>query len=367
MTPPSSPASPRFPHPPGAPGSRDDAAPFRRLLAAALERRRSVVDAGSPRGGDESAVGGAFRVFSGEADGLDGVYVDVYGAGAVLIVYEGRPPRWFEAAAAGAAVLEELRKIGVRAVYLKPFAKDRSRMGGEPPACVTEAAPLAGEALPESILIREKSWLLEIRLYDGLSTGLFLDQRENRGFVAKWTAERLRQGGTAPAVLNTFAYTCAFSVAAAQAGGMTTSVDVSGRYLDWGKRSFAHNGLDAAAHRFAKMDTFEYFGYARRKGLAYDLIILDPPSFASGSKRKGIRAWSSTADYAKLVSEAAGLLRPKGVILASTNTQELCRDGRLEREIRKGLTVFPRWVELPPAPLDFARERERFAARAFTL
>ena len=71
------------------------------------------------------------------------------------------------------------------------------------------------------------------------------------------------------------------------------------------------------------------------------------------------------ADYAKLVHSAAGLLMRGGVILASTNTQELCRRGRLEREIVKGLGRSPRWLKLPGAPIDFAGERERFAAQAF--
>ena len=117
------------------------------------------------------------------------------------------------------------------------------------------------------------------------------------------------------------------------------------------------------------MDTFEYFGYAKCKGLRYDLIILDPPSFSSGSKKKGIKPWSSVEDYARLVAEAAALLHPKGVIFASTNTQELCRPGRLEREIAKGLGLrpgaSPRWLTLSPPPADFAAEEERFAALAF--
>ena len=137
------------------------------------------------------------------------------------------------------------------------------------------------------------------------------------------------------------------------------------RYLDWGKRNFAHNALDITQHRFAKMDTFEFFGYARRKGLRFDLVILDPPSFASGSKKKGIRPWSSISDYARLVGQAAGLLHPGGIILASTNTQELCRPDRLDREILKGLGHAPQWVKLPPAAVDFSQERGRFAARAF--
>jgi 23S rRNA (cytosine1962-C5)-methyltransferase len=339
---------------------------FKVALSKAMTRRRAMITPDAR---------GAFRAFSGAADGVEGVYVDVYGPGAAMIVYEGRTPRGFDAATEAASALDVLAGAGVRAVYHKPFAKDRSRMGGELPPEVTDAKPAAGEQLPEWFLIREHEWELEIRLYDGLSTGLFLDQRENRAFVAQWVRTRASAGPVS--VLNTFAYTCAFSIAAAKGGAETTSVDVSARYLDWGKRNFAHNAIDiASGHRFAKMDTFEFFGYARRKALKYDLIILDPPSFASGNKRKGIRAWNSVDDYARLVGEAAGLLKPKGVIFASTNTQELCQAGRFEREIAKGLAGVagaawkargPQWLKLPGPPADFAGEKGRFAARAFGL
>ncbi len=337
------------------------------LLSAALARRKPLIDAGRTT---------AFRAFSGAADGLDGVFVDVYNAsppdgsgGATLIVYEGRPPHDFDPPAAAAAVLHALRPLGVQAVYFKPFATDRSKLGGELPPVVTDPQPLAGHPLPESLLITEIDCTLEVRLFDGLSTGLFLDQRDNREWVSQWCRDRAKTSTQQPRMLNTFAYTCAFSVAAAQGGAATTSVDVSPRYLDWGKRNFSHNGFDdgveSGEHRFARMDTFEFFNYARRKQLTFDLIILDPPSFAAGSKKKGIRPFSSVEDYARLVREAAALLTKQGVILASTNTAELCRPGRLEHEITKGLGRDPRGLKLPAPPIDFARDRDRFAARAF--
>jgi 23S rRNA (cytosine1962-C5)-methyltransferase len=333
-----------------------DASSFRNALARALARRQALIQRHQTQ---------AFRAFSGDLHGFDGIFVDVYADGAVLIVYEGGSPGGFDASAAAVVVLDVLHPIGVRGVYVKTFAKDRSRMGGDVPASATEAVPAAGDMLPEAMLIREADWTLEVRLYDGLSTGLFLDQRENRVFVSRWIAERARATGAAPMVLNTFAYTCAFSIAAAKGGAITTSVDVSGRYLDWGKRNLAHNHFDANQHRFARMDTFDFFAYAARKGLRYDLVILDPPSFASGSKSKGIRPWSSVKDYARLVHQAAEILKPQGIIFASTNTHELCRPGRLDEEITKGLGRRPVWIKLPGAGEDFTEERERFAARAF--
>jgi 23S rRNA (cytosine1962-C5)-methyltransferase len=347
------------------------------LLARAVARRKPLLEG---VGKSPSPVG-ACRIFSGEADGMDGVFIDVYQSeqarGAVLIAYEGRVPRGFDAHAEAGIVLRGLRSLDVTAVYVKHFARDRSKLGGELPPEVADPVPAAGDALPEAMLIREHGWTLEVRLYDGLSTGIFLDQRDNRAWVASWVAARRKAfNSTQVSVLNTFAYTCAFSVAAGTAGAATTSVDVSPRYLDWGKRNFAHSGMQAGVddgtHRFARMDTFEFFAYAARKKLTYDLIILDPPSFSAGSKKKGIKAWSSVDDYARLVGEAARLLRPRGAIFASTNTHELCRPGRLEREILTGLESVgyrgkPHGITLPPMPIDFAADRERFAALAFSI
>lgn len=330
---------------------------FALLFRSALARRASITNTQ------------AVRVFSGAADGIDGVFVDRYGPGAVLIVYEGRVPYDFDANGAAQTVLDVLGPQGVTAVYVKPFARDRSKLGGEAPVSVTSPKPAAGEPLPEHLVIDEHGVNLEVRLYDGWSTGLFLDQRDNRAWVRQWCAARARETSQPPAVLNTFAYTCAFSVYAALGGATTTSVDVSPRYLDWGKYNFDHNGQnvtqEAGLHRFARMDTFEFCAYARRKAFRYDLIVLDPPSFAAGSKKKKIAPWSSVSDYARLIHEATWLLTRGGVIFASTNTSELCRPGRFEREIEKGLGRRPRYLDLPAAPLDFARDRDRFVARAF--
>ncbi len=304
----------------------------------------------------------AWRVFAGIGDGFDGVFIDRYGPGAVLMLYEGTDADALDANEAAQVTLAGLSALGATSVYVKPFARDRSKLGGAHPAALTDPNPAVGDPLPEAVTVHEHGCAFEVRLWDGFSTGIFLDQRENRRLLAELCA---RRPGTR--VLNTFAYTCGFSVACARAGAITASVDVSGRYLDWGKRNFALNTIDIAPHRFARMDTFEFLEYAARKSLAFDLIILDPPSFASADKRRGIRAWSSVSDYWKLVAAAAERLDPKGdrLIFASTNTLELCRPGRLEREVCKGLAREPKWLELPPVPVDFNVDKGRFAARLF--
>jgi 23S rRNA (cytosine1962-C5)-methyltransferase len=351
---------------------------FAASIARAAARRMPLLDTTQ-----------CFRVFSGKAEGQDGVFIDVFGPLATLMVYEGPATASLDPKELADAALPALAPLGVQAIYFKPFAKDRSRLGGALPKVVTSATPLAGTRLPESIVVREHNVQLEVRPYDGLSTGLFVDQRDNRAWLAKLVANRVAKltkgkDGTnarvraalkdsavdqaAPqhiSVLNAFAYTCAFSTACAKAGAITTSVDVSAKYLAWGKANFAHNALDASAHRFARMDIFEFITYAKRKQLRYDMVILDPPSFASANRKKGTKAWSSISDYPTLVREVKGLMRPNALLFASTNTLELCQEGRLAKVVLKGLGGQPRmWLDVPPPGVDVAMSKGRFAALA---
>jgi 23S rRNA (cytosine1962-C5)-methyltransferase len=121
-------------------------------------------------------------------------------------------------------------------------------------------------------------------------------------------------------VLNCFAYTCAFSVCAARGGARATSLDLSRKYLDWGRRNFELNGLDPAAHDFIYGDVFDWLKRLAKKSRTFDVIILDPPTFSRSPGRGDFR---SETDYGRLVSLALPLLRPGGTLLASTNTARL--------------------------------------------
>jgi len=123
----------------------------------------------------------------------------------------------------------------------------------------------------------------------------------------------LSEGGE---VLNVFAYTCGFSVCAAKAGARVTSVDLSKKYLEWGRRNFELNGLDVSSHDFIYGDTFEWLRRLAKKGRSYDVILLDPPTF-SQSKQHGV--FRAEKDYGKLVKAALPVLKPDGVLFASTN------------------------------------------------
>lgn len=300
---------------------------------------------------------GAFRLVNGAADGLPGVDIDWYGSGAVMNVYDGVAPHHFDARAAAHALLNRLTDSGLRAVYLKNFVRDRSSNASNGAVAHSDPTPLAGAPIEPCLLIREYARKFEVHLYDGFSTGLFLDQRENR--------ESLAQLSAGMSVLNTYSYTCAFSVACAHSGATTTSVDVSPRYLEWGKRNFAHNNLDPGDHRFFRMDAFEFLRYAGRKDLTYDLIILDPPTFAAGNRARGIKPWNARRDYHRLISAAVSRLAPRGRVFASTNCLELCRPGRLDDEIHRALGHRPRALPLPPLPEDIASDPPRLAYRLF--
>lgn len=315
-----------------------------------------------------------WRAFGGESDGLDGLFIDRYGPGAVMITYEDTPAARFSAPGArqeaASAILAALAPLGVEAVYAKPFVRDRSRLGGDGPDVLTTPTPAAGSEIPNHLDLTENGLRIRVRLYDGFSTGIFLDQRANRTWVRDWCRDFVRSTGRGPKVLNTFSYTCAFGAAAASADESveTTNIDVSPRYLDWGKENYSINAIDPKPHYFTRFDTRSFLALAKRKQLRFDLIILDPPTFASANKRRGIAAWKAERDYPALIAESIAVLAPEGAILASTNCTQLCEPNRFHSVISEGAGERSlRWLDLPPMPEDFAREQGRFIASAFSV
>ncbi len=316
---------------------------FTEAFARACARRASVVDAPHLT---------AYRLFDGAGDGFAGIYVDRYGPAAVLSVHDDSG--WTDQAISEAArgVLAALAPAGLEAVYVKHFTRDRSRLGGRAPAEATSPVPRAGVAQPEALVVEEHGVRYEVRLHDGFSTGLFLDHREHRRALAERGVAR---------ALNLFAYTCAFSVPLAASGANVTNVDVSARYLEWGRRNHALNGLDAAPVRYARMDSLAYLNYAaRHPDERFDLVILDPPTFGAADGRRGVKPWKATTGYPKLLAAAARVLTPDGRIFAATNTRELADAAAFRRMVESSLGDVA-WDRLPPWPPD-VRERGRVAA-----
>ncbi len=279
---------------------------------ARLELRTALIDA---TGTD------ACRVIHGAADGWPGWYVDRLGE---FILSQAEQPL-------SAAQQEELarlmKRFGARGVYHKILTRQVRR------SSVPQASPqrVMGESAPETFRIRENGITYELSFKEGYSVGLFLDQRDNRRrLLTNHVAADfpLFPGGAAGAeVLNTFAYTCGFSVCAAKAGARATSLDLSKKYLEWGRRNFALNQIDVAGHDFIYGDAFDWLRRLAKKGRMFDLIILDPPTF-SQSKEHG--AFQAEKDFGALVTAALPLLKPDGVLLASTNAARVAPEQLLE-------------------------------------
>jgi 23S rRNA (cytosine1962-C5)-methyltransferase len=171
----------------------------------------------------------------------------------------------------------------------------------------------------------------------GYSAGLFIDQRGNRARLRAWQPKRL---------LNTFAYTCSFSVVAALAGAETLGVDLSRRSLTRGEENFARNGLDPkAGHRFIADDVLAVLPRLGRRGEKFDAIVLDPPTF---SRNQSGAAFQVQRDFGKLVELALEVAAPGARLLLSVNHSEM-RVADLEWAARNALKLAGRAGRFLPA------------------
>ncbi len=283
----------------------------------------------------------AVRLIHDRADGFDGLVVERFGATLIAQLFEGR---WTASENSAREIVAEIAaRVGATSVYRKRFPRDRSAALARLEAEHNDAQPWLGAPAPPAILIRENGLRLEIHPYDGYSTGLFLEHRASRAMV-----RGLAAGAT---VLNTFAYTCGFSVAAAAGGAArVVSIDVSRKYLEWGRRNFDHNQLTTDGHAFIPEDVLVYMGRAARRGDRFDIIILDPPTF--GRAKSSRRAFSLRDDLPRLVELAAGLLAPRGSILLATNHRG-ATDRQLDQLLRKAFRDRLVTIEPQPLPEDF--------------
>src|SRR5437588_11408052 len=176
----------------------------------------------------------------------------------------------------------------------------------------------------------------------GYSVGLFVDQRENRRFVRQTKPKRL---------LNCFAYTCSFSVAAASVGAQTVNVDLSKKSLARGRQNFVLNSLSTEGHKFIADDVRPVLQRLARGGEKFDMIILDPPTF---SRTKGGKAFHVESDFEDLLIDALELAERDGRILLSTNCETL-NEQALERFSRYCLKLsrMSGTIHRQPSPMDF--------------
>ncbi|HGK0804315.1 TPA: class I SAM-dependent rRNA methyltransferase [Streptococcus pneumoniae] len=253
----------------------------------------------------------AYRLFNQEGDGFGGLTVDLYGDYAVFSWYNSYVYQIRQ------TISEAFRQVFPEVLG----AYEKIRFKG----LDYESAHVYGQEAPDFFTVLENGVLYQVFMNDGLMTGIFLDQHEVRGSLV----DGFSMGKS---LLNMFSYTAAFSVAAAMGGAsQTTSVDLAKRSRELSQAHFQANGLSTDEHRFIVMDVFEYFKYAKRKDLTYDVIVLDPLSFARNKKQ----TFSVAKDYHKLISQSLEILNPGGIIIASTNAANVSRQ-KFTEQIDKG-------------------------------
>jgi 23S rRNA (cytosine1962-C5)-methyltransferase len=267
------------------------------------------------RGLLELAQTNAFRLIHGASDGWAGWYVDRCGD---YLLSQSEQTLANEQTGKIEGLVQ---RFAVRGAYHKLLSRQvrKTSLAGASPRLVL------GAPAPERFEVLENGLKFELSFNEGYSVGLFLDQRENRRrlltshVAAGFPLFGTKNGGGAPEVFNAFAYTCGFSVCAAKAGARVTSLDLSRKYLDWGKRNFVLNQLDPASHDFIYGDVFDWLRRLAKKGRRFDVILLDPPTF-SQSKSSG--TWRVQKDYPRLAVAAITLLEPGGVLFASSNAAD---------------------------------------------
>jgi len=296
------------------------------LLARALARRATLRTSGETT---------AFRWVNGAADDLPGVTVDLFGGVAVANLYEVEAPGLAE------ALWEVLR---LRAVYVKSRPREAGRLQSTEREARAPPTPACGEAV-EAVDVLENGLRFRIRPGAGLAVGLYLDMREARGW--------LRAKAQGRRVLNCFAYTCAFGVAARAGGALrVVNVDLSRRSLEWGEENGRLNTQPPTPEEYLSGDVFEWLRRFRKRGERFDVVVLDPPGFARS--REG--TFSASRDWPRLVAEAVSVLEADGLLLAACNVAALPAR-RFEAAVDEGLRQGGRAghvVARPEAsPVDF--------------
>jgi 23S rRNA (cytosine1962-C5)-methyltransferase len=317
----------------------DDASALDRALDRAMQKRWSL---GRSASGPHETT--AFRLVNEDGDAAPALAVDVYDHWLVAQLHSGDGP--WAVDGRRERVLDALARLGFGGVYLKVRPKQANVLVDTRREEVAPRLPVRGDPAPEELEIREEGAPFLVRLGDGLSTGLFLDQRENRLRVRGLSAGRR--------VANLFAYTCGFSLAAALGGATrTVSVDASVAALERGRAVFEHAGLaNDKIHSFVAADAFAWLERTARRGETFDLVVLDPPSYSAA--KRGSR-FVADKDYGALAAAALRVLGPGGRLLACTNHRGITR-GRFRKILFDAARSARREVkqvkDLPP-PADF--------------
>lgn len=277
---------------------------MKNLLRTAFEKRSSLFE-----------VTDAFRIVNGAADGFPGVTLDKFG--------DRLQVQFF-----GPEMLSRRRELvdAVSRLFNPVCVVVKERLSRSGKSLENAPMEIALGTREDAVgIVREGRARFHVDLLDTVNPGLFLDMRHVRLEVE----DRFRalsgaaQSGEGPRFLNLFSYTCSFSVHARLGGAaVATNADISGKILDKGRENYALNGLDLRSGEFFRGNALEYVRWACKKGLRFDGIVLDPPSFA---RFKGFN-FNVREHLMPLVSECAQILNPHGFFMVSSNYSEFALD-----------------------------------------
>ncbi|MGE0872316.1 MAG: class I SAM-dependent rRNA methyltransferase [Kofleriaceae bacterium] len=249
---------------------------------------------------------GCLRVINAESDGLPGIVVERYGDYLVVQLFTG----------AIAMLRDELynaleAELSPKAIYEQ--RRYRS-LGGEAPRQAA-AELVRGNPAPVEIEVAEDDLKFIVDVTSPLSTGLFADLREGRRAVRQWASGRR--------VVNLFSYTGAISVYA-QAGGASevVAVDVASKAHARARRNFSASGLDPEKPEHIVGDVFKVLARFVERGRKFDMVVIDPPAFASAAARGG-KPWSALRDYTELITASLDVLESGGLLVAASSTHKM--------------------------------------------
>lgn len=266
----------------GTPIDRDF---FHRKLASAIQLREQWIDRTATT---------AYRLVHGESDGLPGLVVDRYGETLVVQITSAGAEAWREVIC---TLLEEL--LAPEAIYERSDVAVRTLEG-----LLERSGLLSGSLPPQPMVITENGLNYQVDLVGGQKTGFYLDQRDNR--------QKCREIARGKSVLNCFAYTGGFTLAALAGGADSVlSIDSSAEALEAAQQNVALNGLPEDRCEWIVGDAFQELRTLRDRAAQFDLVILDPPKFAptKAQARKAARG------YKDINLLGFKLLRPGGTLM----------------------------------------------------
>lgn len=273
-------------------------------IAVRLFSRRSVVDekwvadriaeAWELRAPVRAGATSAYRWVYGESDGLPGIVVDLYDRFAVILTYVESIEvlvSWVAEALHG--------HTNLQGILWRPHA------GGE-------LRSLWGRLPPRDLVVEEHGLLYHADLDAGQKSGLYFDQRENRLALGSWCRDKT--------VLDCFCYVGGFSLHAVRGGATkVTACDAAGAAVEAAQKNYTLNGLDPGRHEFVTQDCFELLEQFQAGGRRFDVVVLDPPSFARGRKSRH----AAERAYVRLNRLALGCVGPGGLLASASCTSQV--------------------------------------------